>query len=168
MALGRLGLTRILSSLRNFRPDGKIASDGFRVERVGSVAARFGTCPVENNDDGGEAEEKRKILNKLIYRARQRGLLEMDLLLGEWAQEALPKMDMPTLNEFSVVLDEESMSLYKWLTGQSPTPEHILKNQAFVSLQKAVLARIKQNAPEGTRANPGVPWLRGWEDRGNQ
>merc|ERR1711865_505786 len=44
---------------------------------------------------------------KLIYRSKQRGWLEMDLILGDWASKNLIKMDSTELRQFEVILDLE-------------------------------------------------------------
>jgi hypothetical protein len=47
-----------------------------------------------------------QLINKLLYRSRQRGFLELDLLVGLWAEQEVPKMDIDTLQQFTVVLDQ--------------------------------------------------------------
>ena len=41
-------------------------------------------------------------VNRIMYRSKQRGFLEMDLLLGLWAQENVPKAEEPVLAAFEV------------------------------------------------------------------
>ena len=41
-------------------------------------------------------------VGRLLYRAKQRGFLEMDLLVGLWAQANLPRMDAAHLAAFEV------------------------------------------------------------------
>jgi hypothetical protein len=47
-----------------------------------------------------------QLINKLLYRSRQRGFLELDLLVGLWAEQEVPKMDIDMLQQFTVVLDQ--------------------------------------------------------------
>jgi succinate dehydrogenase flavin-adding protein (antitoxin of CptAB toxin-antitoxin module) len=47
-----------------------------------------------------------KLASKLLYRSKQRGFLELDLLVGLWAEEKLPMMTIAALTEFGAVLDE--------------------------------------------------------------
>ena len=70
-------------------------------------------------------------VNRLLYRSRQRGFLEMDLLVGLWAERRLPHMAESELAAYSTVLDQENPDLFKWLTGQEPAPDDMLTNPAF-------------------------------------
>ena len=47
-----------------------------------------------------------QLVNKLLYRSRQRGFLELDLLMGKYAERELPRMGSEQLLQFSGVLDE--------------------------------------------------------------
>lgn len=71
-------------------------------------------------------------VNRLLYRSKQRGFLEMDLLVGLWAERHLPRMDVGQLAAMEAVLDQENPDLFKWLTGQEEPPESMLANPAFV------------------------------------
>ena len=43
------------------------------------------------------AVERKKLESSLLYRSRQRGFLELDLLVGLWAQRHIKQMTMPQL-----------------------------------------------------------------------
>jgi antitoxin CptB len=76
---------------------------------------------------------------KLKFRAWHRGIKEMDLILGHFADVALETMVEPELLEFSALLEVDDRDLIKWFTGESQTPvewqttlfEKIIQNQLF-------------------------------------
>lgn len=79
-----------------------------------------------------DPELRRKVMiNRLLYRSRQRGFLEMDLLVGIWAEKKIPQLSEDMLRQFEVVLDQENPDLYKWLTGQEQPPSPIAENAAY-------------------------------------
>ena len=59
----------------------------------------------------------------MLYRARQRGFLELDIIVGEWATRNLTSKSDEFLRSFAEVLDEENPNLFKWLTGQEHLPQ---------------------------------------------
>merc|ERR1711966_466595 len=76
-----------------------------------------------------------------IERARCRGWLEMDLILGDWASKNLIKMDATELRQFEVILDLENPDLFKWITGQVAVPEE-LDSHLFQELRDYVKAQF--------------------------
>ena len=63
---------------------------------------------------------------RLIYRSKQRGWLELDLLLGEFALFQLPGYDDSQLDLWEEILDVENPDLYKYLTLQLPSPAGLM------------------------------------------
>ena len=91
---------------------------------------------------------RRKILvNRLLYRSRQRGFLEMDLLVGIWAEKKIPTLTEDKLQQFELILDQENPDLYKWLTGQEQPPADIAQNAAYqvIIAAKAKLHLVRMN-----------------------
>lgn len=112
----------------------------------------------------GAEEEHRRLQNKVLYRARQRGFLELDLLVGLWAEAAVPQMGPQQLAEFVHVLDQENPDLFKWLTGQLPPPAEMTDNATFVALLHHVQKQMAAHRPPSAAASPGAEWVRGWDD----
>ncbi|KXZ53209.1 hypothetical protein GPECTOR_7g1102 [Gonium pectorale] len=109
-------------------------------------------------------EQRRGIANKLMYRSKQRGFLELDLLMGLWAETHIPKMSVPELEQMARVLDEENPDLFKWLTGQLQPPERLMVNPVFEALRQHVAQQLEDSAPLKARAAAGKTWVRGWDD----
>jgi succinate dehydrogenase assembly factor 2 len=70
-----------------------------------------------------EFDETRR--KRMIYRAKQRGWLEVDILLGTWAVENVPKLTPEECDEFEIVLKEETIDIYNFVSGKDPLPEHL-------------------------------------------
>ncbi|KAA9368982.1 succinate dehydrogenase assembly factor 2 [Ochrobactrum sp. Sa2BUA5] len=60
---------------------------------------------------------------KLLFRAWHRGMREMDLILGQYADQYLAGFTDAQLDEFEQILEVLDRDLLKWVTGESPTPE---------------------------------------------
>lgn len=63
-----------------------------------------------------------KLRRSLLYRSKQRGWLEMDIMLGNWASANLQKLDTAQLHQFEELLKLENPDLFKWLTAQDVVP----------------------------------------------
>ncbi|KAJ9512267.1 hypothetical protein QJQ45_012834 [Haematococcus lacustris] len=105
-----------------------------------------------------------KISSRLLYRSKQRGFLELDLLVGLWAEKEIPAMNLPMLQDLAVMLDQENPDLFKWLTGQLPPSELMASNMAFKALRKHVAQQLGSNSQQKSHASQGVEWVRGWDD----
>lgn len=64
-------------------------------------------------------------LKRLKIRSWRRGIKEMDLILGTFADAMLGQMDATTLDMYEALLEENDQDLYPWFTGlvECP-PEH--------------------------------------------
>ncbi|KAL5204804.1 hypothetical protein ABZP36_009675 [Zizania latifolia] len=73
-------------------------------------------------------ESRRRLINRLVYRSKQRGFLELDLVLGTWVEQHIHSMDEANIRSLLQVLDLENPDLWKWLTGQEQPPETVNSN----------------------------------------
>lgn len=126
-----------------------------------SAAARFSTSSPSTPPPPSSSE-----LNALLYRARQRGFLELDLLLGRWAEQHAAGLDAGGRAALSDLLAAENPDLFSWLTGQAPPPPHIATNPVFTAIAGGVAERLAAGAPAAARAPAGVAWKKGWDDKG--
>lgn len=70
-----------------------------------------------------DALEKRR--KRLRYRAAHRGMKELDLLIGRFAECHLESLDSAQLDRFEQILEVPEPLLYDWLTGNAaPASEY--------------------------------------------
>ncbi|KAG1698632.1 hypothetical protein DVH05_014590 [Phytophthora capsici] len=72
----------------------------------------------EVNSD--EANRKR-----IIYRSKQRGWLEVDLLLGRWASQNVMQLSSEELKQYEDILNEETIDIFNYISGKSDVPEKL-------------------------------------------
>mmetsp|Transcript_46236 Transcript_46236/g.74364 ORF Transcript_46236/g.74364 Transcript_46236/m.74364 type:complete len:149 (-) Transcript_46236:116-562(-) len=81
-----------------------------------------------------ELDTRRK---KALWRCRQRGWVEIDLLMGNWASEAIPRMSSEELDQLEVIIAQENPNLLNWLLGHDDVPKE-LDNEVMRSMKKFV------------------------------
>ncbi len=64
-------------------------------------------------------DERRR---RALFRARRRGMREMDLVMGQFADRDLSTMDESELAEFERLLDVADPQILAWIVGDEPTP----------------------------------------------
>ncbi len=62
-------------------------------------------------------------VKRLRFRAWHRGMREVDLLLGHFADRHLHTFSPDQLSQFERILDIADPHLYAWLSGAAPMPE---------------------------------------------
>lgn len=62
---------------------------------------------------------------RLLFRAWHRGIREMDLVLGSFADREIAAMTNSELDDFEALLEIDDLQLLKWVTGQTPTPADV-------------------------------------------
>jgi antitoxin CptB len=62
---------------------------------------------------------------KLLFRAWRRGVREIDLIVGRFADVFIDKFDTPALDDFERLIEVPNAELYSWVTGdERPPTEH--------------------------------------------
>jgi antitoxin CptB len=82
-------------------------------------------------------------LKRLRIRSWHRGMQEMDLLLGRFADAELMAMSDAELDQYEAILFEDDQDLYAWITGDQPWP---------TSLSNPLTARLTAFANKGSAA----------------
>jgi len=62
---------------------------------------------------------------RLLFRSWHRGIREMDLILGRFAEAVVSELSDAELAEFERLMELPDQQLLAWITGQQPVPaEH--------------------------------------------
>jgi antitoxin CptB len=67
---------------------------------------------------------------KLVFRAWHRGMREVDLLLGRFADARVPGMGEDNLAAFEALLDVPDPQILAWITGEEEVPRE--QNSRFM------------------------------------
>jgi antitoxin CptB len=59
---------------------------------------------------------------KLLFRAWRRGVREMDLIVGRFADVYIDKFDERSLDDFEHLIEAPNADLYAWVVGQDSIP----------------------------------------------
>mmetsp|Transcript_17243 Transcript_17243/g.24978 ORF Transcript_17243/g.24978 Transcript_17243/m.24978 type:complete len:169 (-) Transcript_17243:1394-1900(-) len=98
-------------------------------------------------DDMLSPEERDIVRRKrMIYRSKQRGWLEADILMGSWATKYVPTLTSVELDDYDVLLDEETIDIFNYITGKDPLPDHLKS--------KTVMKRLQQYAIDTKLSEP--------------
>ena len=68
------------------------------------------------------SDDLTKRRKRLKFRSWHRGTKEADLLLGNFADQHLEKMNAGQLDRYEVILDQPDPLVYQWFTGESLPP----------------------------------------------
>ena len=71
----------------------------------------------ERSSDG--LDERRR---KLLFRAWRRGVREMDLIVGRFADAHIAALDEPALDDFERLIEVPNAELYAWVSGAETVP----------------------------------------------
>merc|ERR1719263_618176 len=81
-----------------------------------------------------DLEKRRKMLS---WRAKCRGWLELDVLMGTFTEKHIGSMDHDKMDLLEEVLEMENPDLFKWFTGQMPVPEEIIAENEVMGMLMA-------------------------------
>lgn len=76
-------------------------------------------------------------LKRLHIRSWRRGIREMDLILGGFANTGLSALDDADLTLYEAMLEENDHDLYAWVSGQAEPPARYRALLATISAQLA-------------------------------
>jgi len=76
---------------------------------------------------------------RTLFRAWHRGIREMDLIFGQFADNELAGLNETDLEEFEGILSEDDNDLFKWICGEQELPAR---------LKTPLFARISLFRPE--------------------
>ncbi len=63
---------------------------------------------------------------RILYRCWHRGIREMDLVFGQFAENEIQTLSETDLDEFEAIMGEDDHDLHAWITGASPRPDHLM------------------------------------------
>jgi antitoxin CptB len=84
-------------------------------------------------------DERRR---KLLFRAWRRGVREMDLIVGRFADVHIDKFDEAGLDDFERLIEAPNAELYAWVVGAEAVP---------ANYDTAVLAKLREFHMQGSQ-----------------
>jgi len=61
---------------------------------------------------------------RTLFRAWHRGIREMDLIMGRFADAEIGNLSETELDEFEALIEVPDRDLFKWLTGEDEAPSN--------------------------------------------
>ena len=83
---------------------------------------------------------------QLIYRSKQRGWLEVDLILGSWATDNVMKLSDSQLKQYESILNQGTLDIYHSITGIKKVGKDI-DNEIMEMIREHVKKNVITNTP---------------------
>ena len=107
-------------------------------ERDTSLRTRH--AKIEADMSPGDQDLVRR--KRIIYRSKQRGLLEVDILLGSWAVDNVPKLSVAELDEYEGLLNLETQDIFNLITKMPSEIPEFLRDSAILKRIQVYAAAI--------------------------
>jgi antitoxin CptB len=95
-----------------------VTGDGFSR----APALRLGDDPMSGSPRTSADLDVRR--RRILFRAWHRGIREMDLIMGRFADAELAALDEAEIAEFEQLIEVPDRELFDWLTDAVPVPNH--------------------------------------------
>lgn len=134
LMLRRAALGFLLAASRTFND--KLPSSA---SVAGSTAAKEGSGKNFTDHRPRNPNEDTELLRKRLgFQSRYRGMVEMDLICGGFANVHLPTLTRDELQQYDEILRQLDYELFHWLLEGYPVPPEILKLPVWEKLVKFV------------------------------
>ncbi len=80
---------------------------------------------------------------RLLYRANHRGMRELDMLIGQFAESRVATLSDAEADEFERLLDVQDPDMLAWITGVQPVPAEV--NTPFFREMVAFQTQLSPN-----------------------
>jgi antitoxin CptB len=117
---------------------------GVGAHHPGRATRREWNTMTERSSEGLDVRRR-----KLLFRAWRRGVREMDLIVGRFADVHIDKFDDRGLDDFEHLIEAGNVELYAWVTGTASAPSEY--DTAVLAQLKAFHARTGQESVEEGR-----------------
>merc|ERR1719384_2959013 len=83
------------------------------------------STPVLKEEELNKSVSEEVLRRRLIFRCKNRGIKELDLMMGNWAMEYVDKLSAEQCKELQTILNEETLDLVNILLKREAVPENL-------------------------------------------
>ena len=89
---------------------------------------------------------------QLIYRSKQRGWLEVDLILGSWATDNVMKLCNDQLEKYEYILNQDTLDIYNSIIGRGKIDIQV-ENDVMNMIRDYSQKKMLLNTPDNYEKN---------------